>query len=322
MNHLLSVKDLEVSFYKESKEIRAVKGVNFHIEEGEIYGIVGESGSGKSVATKSILRLGPDNCKIKNGEILFEGDNILEKNNRELRKIRGNEISIIFQDSLTSLNPVYTIGDKLVELIRRNQKISKSDAKKRAIELLDIVGIADSKSHLKSYPHELSGGMRQRVMIAMAISSNPKIIIADEPTTALDVTIQKQILYLLKDLQKKLHTSIILITHDLGVVAQMCSRIAVMCAGYIVEEGTTEDIFYHPSHPYTKALIASVPKAGRTLERFIEKTITEEENENLCPFFSRCSYAIEKCRLALPDNYLENDKHSVRCYVRGEKLGE
>ena len=202
------------------------------------------------------------------GEILFQGEDILKKSEAELREIRGGEIAMIFQDSLSALNPVYTVGNKMVELIRRHTSITKKEAKARVLELLTAVGITDPEKAMRSYPHELSGGMRQRVMIAMAMSSNPKVLIADEPTTALDVTIQAQILHLLLELQKKNNMSIILITHDLGVVAQTCKCVAVMCGGFVVEEGTVEEIFLNPGHPYTQALIASMPRVGRTIEQF------------------------------------------------------
>ncbi len=321
MSNLLDVKNLEVSFYGDLGETKAVKNVSFYVNKGEIFGIVGESGSGKSVATKSILQLCPPNSKIKNGSVLFEGTDLLNKKGRELQGIRGNEISIIFQDSLSALNPVYTIGSKLVELIRRHNKMTKRQARERAIKLLNTVGITDAEKRMDSYPHELSGGMRQRVMIAMAISSNPKIIIADEPTTALDVTIQAQILHLLRDLQRQAGMSIIMITHDLGVVAQLCSRIAVMCGGYIVEEGTTEDIFYRPLHPYTQALIASMPKLGKEFEQFTERNLSEDNNHQLCPFRSRCNFASRQCEVHLPEMYQINEHHRVRCHIGRESIG-
>lgn len=322
MNNLLEIKDLAVSFYSDLGETRAVKNASFHIEKGEFFGIVGESGSGKSVATKSILKLGPKNSKIKNGSILFEGKDLLSLKEDDLRKIRGKEISIIFQDSLSALNPVYTIGSKLIELLMRNDRIGRDKAKVRALELLTCVGITDPEKHLKSYPHELSGGMRQRVMIAMAMSCNPKLLIADEPTTALDVTIQAQILHLLRDLQHKCNMSIILITHDLGVVAQTCKRIAVMCGGYVVEEGTTEDIFLRPMHPYTQALIASMPRVdGQKFVPFLERDVSDDSG-SLCPFLSRCRYADAKCEQCLPNIYQESEKHFVRCHKKGEELWE
>ena len=321
MNNLLEVKNLEVSFYGDFGETKAVKEVSFFINKGEVLGIVGESGSGKSVATKTILRLCSSNSKIKKGSVLLEGTDLLSKTERELQEIRGNEISLIFQDSQSALNPVYTIGNKLVELIRRHHKMSKKQAVMRAIELLNSVGITDAKKHMDSYPHELSGGMRQRVMIAMAMSSNPKIIIADEPTTALDVTIQAQILHLLRELQRRTGMSILMITHDLGVVAQLCSRIAVMCGGYIVEEGTTEDIFYNPMHPYTQALLASMPKLGKEFEQLTEKNKVEDNDRNLCPFLSRCNFAKRPCGIHLPEMYPVNENHHVRCHRGRESIG-
>ena len=318
MEHLLEVKDLAVSFYGDLGETKAVKNASFYVDQGEVFGIVGESGSGKSVATKSILKLGPENCKIIGGSITFEKTSILEKEGKELRAIRGNEISIVFQDSLSALNPVYTLGSMMIELLRRHNRMSKKEAYEKSVELLTSVGIADARKHMKSYPHELSGGMRQRVMIAMAISSNPKLMIADEPTTALDVTIQAQILHLLRDIQKKTGMSVIIITHDLGVVAQMCSRIAVMCGGYVVEQGSVEDIFYRPHHPYTQALIASMPKVGSDkLVQFLERNVSEDGKDGLCPFYRRCRYAQETCAKSLPSGYESEKGHFVLCHVRG-----
>lgn len=317
MKTLLEVKDLAVSFYGDLGETKAVKNASFEIGEGEFFGIVGESGSGKSVATKSILRLGPSNSKIVNGSIKFEGKDILAYDKEELRGIRGKDIAIVFQDSLSALNPVYTIGSKMVELIRRHSDLTKEQSKQLALELLEQVGIPDAAKHLRSYPHELSGGMRQRVMIAMAMSCNPKLMIADEPTTALDVTIQAQILNLLKRLQKQSNMSVILITHDLGVVAQTCSRIAVMCGGYVVEEGSAEGIFYSPQHPYTQALLASMPKVGEdTFEQFLEREV-EDEFGDLCPFLSRCKYACSKCEKTLPELTSCTHGHKVRCHRQG-----
>lgn len=311
---LLEVKDLQVSFFTELGETKAVKDAGFQIEKGDFFGIVGESGSGKSVTTKTILRLGPKNCKIKGGEILFEGKDILRFNEKELRAVRGKEIAMIFQDSLSALNPVYTVGNKMIELIRRHSEVSKAEAKQRALDLLIAVGITDAEKAMRSYPHELSGGMRQRVMIAMAMSSNPKVLIADEPTTALDVTIQAQILYLLLELQKKNGMSIILITHDLGVVAQTCRRVAVMCGGYVVEEGTVEEIFLNPTHPYTKALIASMPKVGGgAFEQFLERDLSDN-SDLLCPFLNRCKYADELCEQSLPPVQETESGHKVRCH--------
>ncbi len=318
MEHLLEVKDLAVSFYGDLGETKAVKNASFYVDQGEVFGIVGESGSGKSVATKSILKLGPENCKIIGGSIVFEGTSILEKKGKELREIRGKDISIVFQDSLSALNPVYTIGSKMIELLRLHSSMSKKEAYEKSVELLTSVGISDARKRMKSYPHELSGGMRQRVMIAMAISSNPKLMIADEPTTALDVTIQAQILHLIRDIQKKTGMSVIIITHDLGVVAQMCSRIAVMCGGYVVEQGSAEDIFYRPCHPYTQALIASMPKVGSgKMEQFLERNVSEDGADGLCPFYRRCRHATEECAKSLPEGYEAEKGHFVLCHVRG-----
>ena len=311
---LLEVKDLQVSFFTELGETKAVKDAGFQIEKGDFFGIVGESGSGKSVTTKTILRLGPKNCKIKNGKILFEGKDILKLNEKELRGIRGKDIAMIFQDSLSALNPVYTVGNKMIELIRRHNSVSKAEARQQALDLLIAVGITDAEKAMRSYPHELSGGMRQRVMIAMAMSSNPKVLIADEPTTALDVTIQAQILSLLLELQKKNGMSIILITHDLGVVAQTCRRVAVMCSGYVVEEGTVEEIFLNPTHPYTKALIASMPKVGGgAFEQFLERDLSDH-TDSLCPFLNRCKYADKLCEQSLPPMQETEPGHRVLCH--------
>ena len=243
---------------------------------------------------------------------------ILKKSEAELREIRGGEIAMIFQDSLSALNPVYTVGNKMVELIRRHTSMTKKEAKARVLELLTAVGITDPEKAMRSYPHELSGGMRQRVMIAMAMSSNPKVLIADEPTTALDVTIQAQILHLLLELQKKNNMSIILITHDLGVVAQTCKRVAVMCGGYVVEEGTVEEIFLNPGHPYTQALIASMPRVGGTFEQFLERDLSDGSG-NLCPFLNRCKYADKTCEACLPKYYESSENHKILCHRREEE---
>jgi len=327
MKKLLDVKNLETSFFSKHGEFKAVRGVDFYINEGETFGIVGESGCGKSITIKSILNLIQSPGKIKNGEVLFEEKDILKLSQKELMKIRGNDISIIFQDPLSSLNPVYTIGSKMIEIIRRHNNISKYEAREKAIELLGLVGIPLPEKRIDSYPHEFSGGMRQRVMIAMSISCNPKLIIADEPTTALDVTIQAQILKLLKSLQKDTKTAIILITHDLGVVAQMCSRVAVMHSGIIVEEGTAEDIFYRPKHQYTKSLINAFPSED-SISKNKDIIYTSNEicndiaSEDSCPFADRCSISKEICFKKKPEFYYISHTHKVRCfeYEQGIKI--
>ena len=257
---LLEIKDERLSFFTPAGEVKALNGVSFSMEEGEVLGIVGESGSGKSVTAYSIMGLTAYPGKLVGGTVHFNGHEIEKMTEKEFRKIRGNEVSIIFQDPMTSLNPVYTIGNQIVEVILLHTNKTKKEAYERAKELLELVGINEPTKRLKQYPHELSGGMRQRVMIAIALACEPKLLIADEPTTALDVTIQAQILELMQELRKKLGMSIIMITHDLGVVASMCEKIAVMYAGHIVEYGTADEIFYNPSHEYTKGLIKSIPK--------------------------------------------------------------
>lgn len=260
MEKLLEVKDLEISFRTYGGEVQAVRGVNFHVNKGETLAIVGESGSGKSVTSQSIMRLIPmPPGEFRNGSILFEGEDLVEKTDKQMEKIRGKDIGMIFQDPMTSLNPTMKVGRQIMEGLIKHQKMSKIEAKKRAIELLNLVGIPNPEKRVDQYPHEFSGGMRQRGMIAIALASNPKLLIADEPTTALDVTIQAQILEIMKDLQKKMNTAIIFITHDLGVVANMADRVAVMYAGKIVETGTVDEIFYNPQHPYTWGLLASMP---------------------------------------------------------------
>jgi oligopeptide transport system ATP-binding protein len=257
---ILEVKDLHISFHTFAGEVQAIRGVNFDLYKGETLAIVGESGSGKSVTTKGIMRLLPESSsEIKTGEILFEGKDLSKLSDKAMQKIRGKDISMIFQDPMTSLNPTMKIGKQIIEPIVKHQKLSKASAKKRAIEILELVGIPKPEERFNQYPHQFSGGMRQRVVIAIALACNPKVLIADEPTTALDVTIQAQILELMKDLQKKIDTSIIFITHDLGVVANVADRVAVMYGGKIVEVGTVDEVFYNPQHPYTWGLISSMP---------------------------------------------------------------
>ncbi|PFW89721.1 peptide ABC transporter ATP-binding protein [Bacillus pseudomycoides] len=260
MKTLLEVKDLQVSFDTHAGEVQAVRGVTFDLKKGETLAIVGESGSGKSVTSKALMGLIPNPPgRIKNGEIVFDGRDLTKLTEKEMQQVRGKEIAMIFQDPMTSLNPTMTIGNQIMEGLIKHQGMSKADARKVALELLDLVGIPNPEARLKQYPHQFSGGMRQRVVIAMALACNPKLLIADEPTTALDVTIQAQILELMKDIQQKTEAAIIFITHDLGVVANVADRVAVMYAGKVVEIGTVDEIFYNPKHPYTWGLIASMP---------------------------------------------------------------
>ena len=319
--NLIEVKKLVTQFSGKNGTVTAVDGVSFHVKRGETLGIVGESGCGKSVTSMSILRLIPKQTgKIASGEILFEGRDLAKLSEKEMRQIRGNEIAMIFQDSMTGLNPVMTIGKQLVETITAHSKMDKKEAWARAEEMLTKVGIPSPAQRLKEFPHQLSGGMRQRVMIAMALSCNASLFIADEPTTALDVTIQAQILELMNDLRHKLGMSIIMITHDLGVVAQMCEKIAVMYAGHIVEYGTTDEIFYNPQHEYTKGLINSIPKLNaEEKERLvpIEGQPVDLLNPPAgCPFAPRCKSCMKVCLNKMPPRTELSDTHYTYCWLR------
>src|SRR3954470_1540784 len=298
MEKVLQVKDLNISFHTFSGEVQAIRGVSFDLYNGETLAIVGESGSGKSVTTKSIMRLLPEhNSEIKSGEILFEGKDLTKLKDKEMQKIRGKDISMIFQDPMTSLNPTMKIGHQIMEPLIKHQNMSRHAAKERAVDLLKLVGIPKAEIRVDQYPHQFSGGMRQRVVIAIALACNPKILIADEPTTALDVTIQAQILELMKDLQNKIDTSIIFITHDLGVVANVADRVAVMYGGQIVETGTVDEVFYDPRHPYTWGLLSSMPSLdndGDTELIAIPGTPPDLINPPKgCPFAPRNEYAME-----------------------------
>ncbi len=316
---LLEIKDEKLSFFTPAGEVKALNGVSFSMNEGEVLGIVGESGSGKSVTAYSIMGLTAYPGKLIGGTIYFNGHQIEKMSEKEMRKIRGNEVSIIFQDTMTSLNPVYTIGNQITEVIRLHTGKSKKEAYDRAKELLELVGINEPTKRLKQYPHELSGGMRQRVMIAIALACEPKLLIADEPTTALDVTIQAQILELMQELRQKLGMSIIMITHDLGVVASMCERIAVMYAGHIVEYGTADEIFYEPKHEYTKGLINSIPKlSAQEIERLvpIEGQPVDLLNPPAgCPFAPRCANCMKICLREMPPKTELSDTHYSHCWL-------
>ena len=320
---LLEVKDMKTSFYIHLGEVQAVRGVSFSVDKGEAIGIVGESGSGKSVTSMSIMKLLQYPGKIKSGEVIFKGEDIVNKSGKEMMAIRGNEIAMIFQDPMTSLNPVFTIGDQIMEAIRRHQGLNRKEAKEKAIEMLKLVGIPSPETRVDNYPHEFSGGMRQRAMIAIALSCQPDLLIADEPTTALDVTIQAQILELMKDLKNKVNTSIILITHDLGVVADVCSRIVVMYGGLIMEEGTSEEIFYNPKHPYTMGLLKSIPRLDLGQKQRlvpIEGTPPDLIKPPVgCPFASRCPYAMKICMENCPPYFEVSKGHRSMCWLLHEK---
>ena len=317
---ILEIKDERLSFFTPAGEVKALNGVSFSMNQGDVLGIVGESGSGKPVTAYSIMGLTAYPGRLVGGTVWFNGHQIDKMTEKEFRKIRGNEVSIIFQDPMTSLNPVYTIGNQIVEVILLHTKKTKQEAWARARELLELVGINEPDRRLKQYPHELSGGMRQRVMIAIALACEPKLLIADEPTTALDVTIQAQILELMNDLRHKLGMSIIMITHDLGVVAQMCEKIAVMYAGHIVEYGTTDEIFYNPQHEYTKGLINSIPKLNaEEKERLvpIEGQPVDLLNPPAgCPFAPRCKSCMKVCLNKMPPRTELSDTHYTYCWLR------
>ncbi|WP_078592592.1 ABC transporter ATP-binding protein [Evansella clarkii] len=316
---LLEVKDLKTYFFVEDKIIKSVDGVNFTIKNGETVAIVGESGSGKSITSLSIMGLVPKpNGKIVEGSIKFSGDELVGLPEKKMNKIRGNDIAMIFQEPMTSLNPVFTIGNQITEALLHHQNLKKSEAKKRAVELLKLVGFARAEQIIHEYPHQLSGGMRQRVMIAMAMSCDPKLLIADEPTTALDVTIQAQILELMRDVKKKFNSSILLITHDLGVVAEMADRVLVMYGGQVVEETSVDEIFEKPKHPYTSGLLASIPKIEEERKRLEQIPGTVPSADNFprgCRFAPRCSKVMPRCTDAPPDLLKVEPDHKVRCYL-------
>ena len=325
---ILEIKDERLSFFTPAGEVKALNGVSFSMNQGDVLGIVGESGSGKSVTAYSIMGLTAYPGRLVGGTVWFNGHQIDKMTEKEFRKIRGNEVSIIFQDPMTSLNPVYTIGNQIVEVILLHTKKTKQEAWARAKELLELVGINEPDRRLKQYPHELSGGMRQRVMIAMALACNPKIIIADEPTTALDVTIQAHILDLLRSLKDRINSSIMLITHDLGVIAEMADYVVVMYAGRVVEKGTVEEIFAHPSHPYTIGLMASKPVVGKKVDRLYSipgKVPNPVDMPDYCYFKDRCEMQLPCCSGEYPCEISLSPTHKVSCYryyEENRKAGE
>ncbi len=318
---LLEVKDLKVSFFTPAGEVKAVGGISYELEKGEVMGIVGESGSGKSVEAYSIMGLLQSPGKVIGGSITFEGEDVLAFDKKQMTDFRGNKVAMIFQNPMTCLNPVYTIGNQLVEALQaHNKEISTEDAKKRAMEMLEFVGINNVEKRMEQYPHEFSGGMRQRVMIAMGLICSPKLLIADEPTTALDVTIQAQIIELMKSIQKKTGMGIIFITHNLGVVAEICDKVSVMYAGRIVEQGPVDDIFYKPAHPYTLGLLRSMPRVDAdSYERLvpIEGTPVDMLNPpDGCPFAPRCDSCMQVCLKKMPPYVDVGDNHRSACWLR------
>ena len=323
MEKMIQIKNLHVQFSTYGGRVQAVRGVSFDLHKGETLAIVGESGCGKSVTSQSIMRLIPTPPgRITSGSILFKGQDLTKLPEKKMRDIRGADISMIFQDPMTALNPTLRVGEQIAENIMQHENISKEKAKEKAFEMLELVGIPNPKERLKQYPHEFSGGMRQRIVIAMALVCNPEVLIADEPTTALDVTIQAQILELFKDIQQKTDVSIVLITHDLGVVAQVADRVAVMYAGKIVEIGTRRDIFYTPQHPYTKGLLRSVPRLDLYESELVPIAGSPPDlfaPPSGCSFAPRCPYVMEVCDRMYPASTKLKESHQVHCWLQDER---
>ncbi len=319
MNDILTVKNLSTSFFTPAGEVKAVRNISFTVGAGEAIGIMGESGGGKSVTALSIMNLLPDPGKIISGSIRFAGTELTNLNEKKMQSVRGNEISLIFQDPATSLNPVYTVGNQITEPLMRHQKLTRGEARKKALKMLSLAGIPEPEKRFGQYPHQFSGGMRQRVMIAMALCCEPRLLIADEPTAALDAPIKVQIMALLKEQKEKNNTSIILITHDLGMAARFCDRIIVMYAGSVAEEGTAGDIFYSPAHPYTRGLLQSIPRMDTELEERL--TPMEGEPPDLlnipagCPFYPRCRHAMLICTETRPPLFQAGEQHRAACWL-------
>ena len=323
MSNLLEIKNLRTTFSTIQGKADAIRGLDLVVRENEILGIVGESGSGKSVTMKSVMGLLPRSAKVTADVMNYKGEDLTQKTEKQLQKYRGKEMAMIFQDPMTALNPLRTIGYHLVEVIRRYRKVSKAEAEKIAVEMLRQVGIPSPEERMKQYPHEFSGGMRQRVVISMALCCEPSLLIADEPTTALDVTIQAQILDLLKQLKEERGMSVALISHDMGVMANMCDRIAVMYGGVLVEEGTVDEIFYQPKHPYTKDLLRSIPRPeitrGSRLQAIDGAPPTLHNMPKGCPFATRCQYATEKCFEVMPETTVFSCTQNAKCHLLAEK---
>ena len=322
---LLEVNDLHTSFFTDAGEVPAVNGVSFTLDRGKVLGIVGESGSGKSVTAYSIMQILAGTGKIVSGSVKFDGEELVDSGEKKMKEIRGNKISIIFQDPMTSLNPTYTVGHQLIEAITLHTNRDKKQAWDRAIEMLRLVNVNSPERRMKQYPYEFSGGMRQRVMIAMALACEPDILIADEPTTALDVTIQAGILELMKDIQKQIGMAIIMITHDLGVVAQLCDEVIVMYAGGVCEQGTADEIFYNPCHEYTKGLIRSIPTTANSGEKLEPITGTPIDLLNMpagCPFAPRCDAAMKICIREKCERMEINENHQSACWMNVKKAVE
>ena len=323
-NTILTVDNLHVAFKTQTGKLTAVRGVSFELKKGETLAIVGESGSGKSVTAKSIMQLLPTaTTEVTKGDIVYNGKSLLELSKRQITNLRGSEISMVFQDPMTSLNPTMKVGKQIMEGIQRHEQLTKAQARKRALEMLQLVGIPQAENRLDNYPHQFSGGMRQRVVIALALACNPKVLIADEPTTALDVTIQAQILDLMKDLQKKTETAIILITHDLGVVANMADCVAVMYGGKIVEQGTLDEIFYNPQHPYTLGLLQSMPKLNEDRSQPLLPIAGSPPNLATlgegCEFAARCPHTMSVCHTYTPRDTVTETGHSVACWLQDDR---
>jgi peptide/nickel transport system ATP-binding protein len=318
MSALLDVRDLYLEFKTSRGRLKALNGITFDVQPSEIFGLVGETGCGKTVTGLSILRLLPRSASITGGQVLFEGADLLKLARREVESMRGRKIAMIFQDPSTSLNPVFSVGEQISRVVRQHMRLTRKQAIAKAADTLTAVGLPDVERILDSYPHQLSGGMQQRVMIAMALSCSPRLLIADEPTTALDVTIQAQILKLLRELQKKFDVSVILITHNLGVIAQTCDRLAVLYGGRVAEIGSTRDIFNNPQHPYTRGLMSAIPRPDRRGQKMatIPGTVPSNPGEIVgCAFALRCGFVMDRCRIEAPALYRVDEKHLSACFL-------